>query len=114
MRQRSQWAGSRGGGGRGQSGSTLGGQYRLHTRKAVRHVRPAFACFAEQQADDAFPRVLGNSIVVIDDAEEHQWVNDHLVWRCHQAGKRFAISTYSPLQTACDALDVGLLLFLEL
>ncbi len=84
MRQWFQWAGVAG----ANQAPHRALRCRLHTREAVRHVCSPFACFAEQQADDAFPRVLGDSIVVIDDAEEHQWVNDHLVWRCHQAGKR--------------------------
>ena len=84
MRQQYQ----RAGGGKANHAQHRAVRGRLHTCKAIRDVCPAFGCFAEQQADDAFPRVLRNSIVMINDAEQHKWVNDHLLWRCHKASKR--------------------------
>ena len=80
---------SAGGGAWGRLGTHRDHSGQLHTCKAVRNVRPAFVCLSKQQAYHPFPCILRDPIVMIDDAEQHQWVNDNLVRRCHMAGKCF-------------------------
>ena len=48
---------------------------------AVGDIDGAFESGAEQNPNDAFASVFGDSVVVVDDAEQNQWVYYHFLYR---------------------------------
>ena len=51
------------------------------TSIAVADIDDALEGATEQDADNPFAGVAGDPVVVVDDAEEHEWVNNHLLNR---------------------------------
>ena len=48
---------------------------------AVGDIDGAFESGTEQNPNDAFASVFGDSVVVVDDAEQNQWVYYHFLYR---------------------------------